>query len=128
MKKERWQEAFPNATEETYLRFVQQWNIECADQQVQQLVEGYDRAFNQAFVGSLGRKGNMPIIYQWTGEEIEPFSIDFVVPRLDRGLVDLLTQRINGTFSGPAWASVFQIEQRIHRLRGRLIYWHRRPL
>jgi len=101
--------------------------IDRADDAIQATVEEIDRDYDQAFVGSLGRKENMPIIYQWTGEWLSPFSIDFVVPRLDRVLIDLLTQRINGTYSGPAWANLFLIEERIHKIKGYLLQWNARP-
>ena len=98
-----------------------------ADDKIRATVEEIDRDYDQAFVGSIVRKKNMPIIYQWTGEWIDPFSIDFVVPRLDRVLIDLLTQRINGTYSGPAWANLFLIEERIHKIKGHFLHWHARP-
>jgi len=75
--------------------FLRPEMISRADDAIRATVEEIDRDYDQAFVGSLGRKENMPIIYQWTGEWLSPFSIDFVVPRLDRVLIALLTQRIN---------------------------------
>lgn len=107
--------------------FLRPEMIHRADDAIQATVEEIDRDYDQAFVGSLGRKENMPVIYQWTGEWLSPFSIDFVVPRLDRVLIDLLTQRINGTYSGPAWASLFLIEERIHKINGYLFHWNARP-
>jgi hypothetical protein len=99
----------------------------CRNNDIQKLVESIDREYNQAFVGRLGREENIPIIYQWTGEQIEHGSIDFVVPRLDRVLVDLLAQRINGTYPGPAWASLFFIGERVRKIGGRLIHWPPMP-
>ncbi|MGA2069475.1 MAG: hypothetical protein ABSG86_31275 [Thermoguttaceae bacterium] len=107
--------------------FLRPEMISRADDAIRATVEEIDRDYDQAFVGSLGRKENMPIIYQWTGEWLSPFSIDFVVPRLDRVLIALLTQRINGTYPGPAWASLFLIEERIHKIRGYLLHWNGRP-
>ena len=108
-----------------YALRVNDWMCRNAD--IQKLVESIDRKHNQAFVGSLGREENMPIIYQWTGEEIERGSIDFVVPRLDKNLVDLLAQRIDGTYPGPSWASLLLIEGRIRKIGGRLIHWPPKP-
>jgi hypothetical protein len=107
--------------------FLRPEMINRADDYIQANVEEIDRDYDQAFIGSLGRKENMPIIYQWTGEWISPFSIDFVVPRLDRVLIDLLTRRINRTYSGPAWANLFLIEERIHKIKGYLLHWNARP-
>ena len=108
-----------------YVLQVNEWM--CRNAEIQKLVESFDRKYDQAFIGSLGHKENMPIIYQWTGEEIPRRSIDFVVPRLDKRLVDLLAQRINGTYPGPTWGSLLFITERIREIGGRLIHWPAKP-
>lgn len=61
-------------------------NTMVADNRIQKAVEAMDKKYDQAFIGCLDRNNDTPIVYQWTGEEITPYSIDFVVPGWTRYL------------------------------------------
>jgi hypothetical protein len=122
MREETFQEMLDSMTPEQLKGFRDFMDRESRPCRTQGQIEGIEADFGAAYVGTWGRKGNMPIIYRWTGERLSNGAVDFVVPVLDDELVRLLQDRIEGKYRGPKWANTFEVGERIRAVQGLFLF------